>query len=220
MKDNVNQFKHNSKLFIISSVCLSVTFRHQDQQRDLLTAVPSSTHLWFQLLRTPCVWTISQMIVKAQQPLGMNRLNNRKFQWYLNVVNAAFTLKLVGNLLGIPALNFPFKSSFAWPFTFRSNGWNWLVILLGTCTITQLFSSINLVTLSVIWPLKISNISIAFISSGNLSSTFLFSTYGKSTICKCCIAFDSLLQWFAVYVTFQSSGNSTPFSRQRSVVPW
>ena len=65
MKDNVNQFNHNSKLFIISSVCLSVTFRHQDQQRDLLTTVPSSTHLWFQLLRTPCVWTIPQMIVKA-----------------------------------------------------------------------------------------------------------------------------------------------------------
>ena len=45
MTVNVNQFKQNSKLFILSSACLSVTLIHQDQQRDLLTVVPSSTHL-------------------------------------------------------------------------------------------------------------------------------------------------------------------------------
>ena len=45
MKDNVNQVKHNSKVFIVSNACLLVTFRHQDQQRDLLTVVPLPTHL-------------------------------------------------------------------------------------------------------------------------------------------------------------------------------
>ena len=57
MTDNVNQFKHNSKLFIVSSVCL--TFRHQDQQRDLLMVVPSSTHLWFQPLRSSSWWCLN-----------------------------------------------------------------------------------------------------------------------------------------------------------------
>ena len=53
MKDNVNQFKDNSELFIVSSACLSVTYRHQDQQRDFLTVAPSLAHLWFQPLWTP-----------------------------------------------------------------------------------------------------------------------------------------------------------------------
>ena len=45
MKDSVNQAKYNSKLFIVSSACSSVTFRHQDKQGDLVTVVPSPTHL-------------------------------------------------------------------------------------------------------------------------------------------------------------------------------
>ena len=40
MEDNVNQVKHNPKLFIFSGAC-----RHQDQQRDLLMVVPLPTHL-------------------------------------------------------------------------------------------------------------------------------------------------------------------------------
>ena len=39
-KDNVNQTKHNSRLFIVPSACLSVTFKHQDQERDLQTISP------------------------------------------------------------------------------------------------------------------------------------------------------------------------------------
>ena len=45
IKYNVNQVKQDSMLFIFSSACLSVTFTHQDQQRDCLTVVPSSTYL-------------------------------------------------------------------------------------------------------------------------------------------------------------------------------
>ena len=45
LKNNVNQVKQDSMLFIFSGACLSVTFTHQDQQRDLLTVVPSSTYL-------------------------------------------------------------------------------------------------------------------------------------------------------------------------------
>ena len=45
MKDDVNQVKHNAELLIVSSSCLSATFRDQGQQRDLLTVVPSLTHL-------------------------------------------------------------------------------------------------------------------------------------------------------------------------------
>ena len=44
MIDNVNQARHNSKLFFVSNPCLSVTFKHQDQQKDLLMAAPSPTH--------------------------------------------------------------------------------------------------------------------------------------------------------------------------------
>ena len=39
-KYNVNQTKHNSRLFIVPSACLSVTFKHQDQERDLQTISP------------------------------------------------------------------------------------------------------------------------------------------------------------------------------------
>ena len=45
MKDDVNQVKHDSKLLFFSSTCLSVTFMHQDQQRDLLMVVPLQIHL-------------------------------------------------------------------------------------------------------------------------------------------------------------------------------
>ena len=45
VKGDANQVKHNAKLLIVSSACLLATFRYQGQQRDLLTAVPSLTHL-------------------------------------------------------------------------------------------------------------------------------------------------------------------------------
>ena len=44
-KDNVNQIKDNSKLLIVSSPCLSVTFRHQDQETDHVTVFPLRRHL-------------------------------------------------------------------------------------------------------------------------------------------------------------------------------
>ena len=44
-KDNVNQVKRNSKLFIVYSACLSVTYRHQGPERDLLTVFPLPTPL-------------------------------------------------------------------------------------------------------------------------------------------------------------------------------
>ena len=58
-KDNVNQSKHNSKLFIASSACLSVTFRSEDQQRDLLMVVLLPSHIWFQPLRITWCWCLS-----------------------------------------------------------------------------------------------------------------------------------------------------------------
>ena len=66
----------------------------------------------------------------------MNRFNNWKFQWYFNVVNTASPTSWLVICWAYQNSSCTFKNSFAWPFMFRSNGWNSSVILLRTRTIT------------------------------------------------------------------------------------
>ena len=68
--------------------------------------------------------------------------------------------------------NLPFINCLAW-VTVKSKGWNWSVMLLGTCTILRLFCSRTWVTFLVTWPLKTWNISMTFWCTGNINLTHL-----------------------------------------------
>ena len=59
-KDNVNQIKHNSRLFIVPSACLSITFKQQDQERVLLTVFPLPIFMdnWLTFSRTFLAFSI------------------------------------------------------------------------------------------------------------------------------------------------------------------
>ena len=66
-------------------------------------------------------------------------------------------------------VNFSLQNFLAWPLTVRSKGWKKWVVFAGTDTISMFKEASSDKTLSVVWPLKTSQMSIAFWVGGNFN---------------------------------------------------